>query len=613
MNTHSSPSLPAAENINIFWAWLIIEECIRNGVKMFCLSPGSRSTPLAVALHKASERHGNITITVATDERAAAFFALGYARATRIPAALICTSGTAVANYLPAVVEASQDAVPMLLLTADRPPELRDNGSNQTINQPHIFGEYVRWQFDIPCPTEEIPPSFVLSTIDHALFRTQHPPAGSVHLNCQFREPLAPTTKVFSSDYTMALKPWIESTQAWTAYQAGTIVPAANTIRSIAQALTSAERPLICVGRLSTRSERDAAMQCAYMWRVPIVADVASGLRLHDIPNIITYHDQLLLAPHILDTVQPDVVLHIGGSFTSKRLLQWLAAIQPLQYIHIEETPFRHDPNHQVTMRIEGNIPATMNLLSKAANGLNVESALAVRAYQCSQEVERVLKTYLETALTTNAPISEITAAILVSKHIASDTGLFLSNSMPIRDMDMLALTQHESGFIPVGTNRGASGIDGILSTASGFATGLQQPVTLMIGDLALIHDANSLLLAARNRFPIIIIAINNNGGGIFSFLPLATSPSNLSEQAFERFWGTPTNVSFRALAEFAELHYEAPATTQDFAQAYKQALERSIRDSHSTLIEITTERTANAREHKALQTQIVSCLEALS
>lgn len=612
MSTLSPTPLQATENINILWARLIIEECIRSGVNMFCVSPGSRSTPLAVALQRVSEHRSDIEICVATDERAAAFFALGYARATNIPAVLICTSGTALANYLPAVVEASQDAIPMLLLTADRPPELRDNGSNQTINQPRIFGEYVRWQFDLPCPTEEIPPSFVLSTIDYALFRAKHSSAGAVHLNCQFREPLAPTPKVFSADYAVGLQQWLETSQQWTKYPDSTLIPTDTSLRTVAHILASAKHPLICIGRLRTRRERDAVMQCAYMWRVPIVADIASGLRLHDIPNIITYHDQLLLAPHVLDAVQPDVVLHIGGSFTSKRLLQWFAAIQPLQYIHIEETPFRHDPNHQVTMRIEGNISVTMNLLSKAADGLNVESALAVRAYQCSQEVERVLETHLDTALTNNAPISEITAAMVVSKHIASDTGLFLSNSMPIRDMDMLALTQHESGFIPVGTNRGASGIDGILSTATGFAAGLRQPVTLMIGDLALIHDANSLLLAARNRFPLIIIAINNNGGGIFSFLPIAAAHSQVSEQAFERFWGTPNNVSFRALADFAGLLYDAPTTTQDFAQAYKQALERSLRDSRSTLIEISTDRTANFQEHKTLQAQIISRLETI-
>ncbi|MCU0425405.1 MAG: 2-succinyl-5-enolpyruvyl-6-hydroxy-3-cyclohexene-1-carboxylic-acid synthase [Candidatus Kapabacteria bacterium] len=612
MNTASSATFAQSENLNILWARLMIEECIRCGVRMFCVSPGSRSTPLAVALQRASEEHSGVQIVVGTDERAAAFYALGYARATRIPAVLLCTSGTAVANYLPAVVEAAQDAVPMLLLTADRPPELRDNGANQTIRQPHIFGDYVRWEFDIPCPSEEISPAFLLSTVSHAVFRASTSPEGAVHLNCQFREPLAPTQKAFSPDYLEPAQKWLESSHSWTIHAPSVITPFDAVIRNIAQTLASAQNPLISVGRLNTRSERDAVLQCAYMWRMPIVADVASGLRLHDVPNTIPYFDQTLLLPEMYDGIKPDAVLHIGGTFTSKRLLQWFAAIQPTSYIAIEHSPFRHDANHQVTMRVQGDIVATMNRLYKAASGMNTESAFAVKAFHASQEVESIIESYIAEALNANTAISEITATMLVSKHIPSESGLFLSNSMPVRDMDMLALTQHESGFIHVGTNRGASGIDGILATAAGFAEGIKKPVTLMIGDLALIHDTNSLLLAAKNKTPLIIIAINNNGGGIFSFLPVASDNAGLSTQAFERFWGTPHGVSFKALAEFADIRYEAPTTTQDFETSYKQALERSLGESSSTLIEIRTDRTANVQEHKALQALIISCLQAL-
>ena len=603
-----SPSLPA-ENLNILWANLIIEECVRCGITLFCCSPGSRSTPLAVALARVSEQHRKIQVVVCTDERAAAFYALGYARAKRIPAALICTSGTAVANYLPAVVEAAQDAVPMLLLTADRPPELREAGANQTIPQPHIFGEFVRWHFDLPAPSEAVSPRAVLTTIDHAVFRAKNSPAGAVHINCQFREPLAPTPHDYDNSVLASLQNWRETSLPFTRYGEHHAVPTEANIRIIAQILASAKFPLLVVGRLSSREERDAVMQCAYMWRVPIVADIASGLRLHDLPNTITYLDQLLLKPEVLETVKPDAVLHVGGSFVSKRLLHWLDGVQAHEHIVLEETPFRHDPLHHVTMRLQCHIPTVMKMLYKAASGFNAESALAVTAFRHSQSIERTLETHLENALKNNDAITEITAAMLVSKHIPSEYGLFLSNSMPVRDMDMFGLTQHESGYIPIGTNRGASGIDGILATASGFALGLGKPVTLIIGDLALLHDLNSTLLAARNPVPVIIIAMNNDGGGIFSFLPIAKTSN---DETFERFWGTPSDVEFDGISHFSGLLYDTPKTTQEFEKAYTQALEVASGSSpRSTLIEIRTDRTENVQAHNDLQTEILRALEA--
>lgn len=603
MKSDLSELFSSSENLNILWASLIIEECYRNGIRCFCVSPGSRSTPLALALARSAEHHPDIETVICVDERAAAFHALGYARATRIPSALICTSGTAVANYLPAVIEAAQDDVPMLLLTADRPPELRDNGANQAIQQPNIFGNYVRWQFDVPCPSEEISPSFILSTIDHAYFRAINIPNGAVHVNCMFREPLAPSLKPFAPNYLQPLQNWLQNSSSFTHYVQGKIIPAETTVRNIAQILDSAKSPLICVGRLATREERDAVMQCAYMWRIPIVADIASGLRLHDVPNTIPYFDQILLKPEILDSMKPDVVFHIGGSLVSKRIREWLLASAPRQYIHLEDTPFRHDPNNQITMRVQGNIIATMNMLYKTTDGLHTESSLAVAAFRLSEIIEKELEKSIEI----NDSITETAAAMLVSRHIPSDSGLFLSNSMPIRDMDMYALTQHESGYIHVGTNRGASGIDGILATASGFARGLKKPVTLMIGDLALIHDLNSSLLAADSTAPLIIIAINNNGGGIFSFLPIAEK-----NNSFEKFWGTPQGVQFAAISHFAGISYESVGTVKEFEKAYKQAIKNATsKEPHSSMIEISINREENVQAHKNLQSSIISLLKS--
>jgi 2-succinyl-5-enolpyruvyl-6-hydroxy-3-cyclohexene-1-carboxylate synthase len=607
MKTSSLHNPTDAPNINILWANLIVEECVRNGVKFFCVSPGSRSTPLVIAL----ARHPEVETVVCIDERAAAFYALGYARAKRVPAALVCTSGTAVANYMPAIVEAAQDAVPMLVLTADRPPELRETGANQTITQPNIFGDFVRWKFDLPCPDEAITLAFVLTTIDHAIFRAKNAPAGAVHVNCMFREPLAPLKQPISPAYQTQmqelLKKWLQSSLPWTVYPESKNIPSPEIIQRIGYTLDDAKFPILAVGRLSTREEADAVMQCAYMWRIPIVADIASGLRLHDLPNTITYLDHVLLNAESLDTIKPDAVLHVGGAFVSKRLLQWLGSIRPDDYIVLEETPFRHDPNHHVTMRIQCDIPSALKALYKSATGLHAESLFAVTAFQYSSCIEETLREYYQEQYSTDAPVNEITTAMLVSRHIPNSTGLFLSNSMPVRDMDMYALTRHESGTITVGTNRGVSGIDGITATACGFARGLRKPVTLMIGDLALLHDLNSLVLVAQNLAPLIIIAVNNSGGGIFSFLPIATQ-----NDIFEKFWGTQQNFSMQAAAQCAGIFYETTATLQSFEDSYKQALARAVDNTTSSLLEIRTHRTENVDEHLRLQSAVITRLKKL-
>ncbi|MCS6808365.1 MAG: 2-succinyl-5-enolpyruvyl-6-hydroxy-3-cyclohexene-1-carboxylic-acid synthase [Bacteroidota bacterium] len=600
--------LQHAENLTVLWAQMLIEECVRSEVRMFCVSPGSRSTPLALAVHRASQVH-SIDVIVSIDERAAAFYALGYARATRTPAALICTSGTALANYFPAIVEAWHDGIPMLILSADRPPELRDNGSNQTIRQPGIFGEYVLWYTDIPCPTEDIAPSVLLTTIDYAIFRARTAPSGAVHVNCMIREPLAPIQQPFSEDYLLPVQEWIRNNRAWTEYSASAIMPSDNSIENVVEILASASSPLCCVGRLRSIEEQHAVVECASAWHIPIAPDIASGLRLHHVPYSVAYIDQVLLAQDVIPC-RPDVILHIGGTCVSKRMLQWIASTRPHHYIVCEEVPYRYDPNHQVTLRLHGSIVPTLKMLAHRATNTENSSGFAVDMIHASQTVEAVLQQHYTQMLDANAPISEVSVAMVVSQYIPSATGLFLSNSMPVRDMDMFGIAQYADSACAIGTNRGASGIDGILATASGFACGLNEPVTLIIGDIALLHDANSIVLAARNRVPLIIIVINNNGGGIFSFLPIASLPDALEHQAFERFWGTPVDVSFRHLAELASVPYAAPTTIQEFVAAYKHAIAMAEHERRTSLIEVCVNRTMNVHGHKDLQGRIIDALK---
>lgn len=607
----SSFAAARAENLNILWAQLIVEECVRGGVTLFCVSPGSRSTPLAVAI----ARNPRARAAVFPDERAAAFYALGYARSSGSIAACVCTSGTAAANYLPALVEASYDGVPLLLLTADRPPELRETGANQTIRQPALFGDLPRWSFDLPCPDEAISPAFVLSTVAHAIFRARSSPAGGAHLNCMFREPLAPAPdgRAPFERYLEPVAAQLAQNSPFTEYIAFDAASALSdaTAKRVCDALLEAKFPLLVVGRLRSQAERDAVLRLASALNVPVLPDIASGLRLSApsaVSCLVPYFDQTLLAPDAFGGVKteakpdakPDAVLHIGGSCVSKRLLQWLDHAKPTQYIILDETPFRRDANHQATMRIHAPIVAAAEALTRTARAVPTSEA-AQAIMRSSAAVEQELEEYLNTELSADAPISEITAAMIVSRAIENGAGLFLSNSMPIRDMDMYALRRSDDGYIAVGTNRGASGIDGIIASAGGFAAGLGAPATLMIGDIASIHDLNSLLLAQENPAPLIIVLLNNRGGGIFSFLPIASETA-----IFERFWGTPHKANFQAAAEFAGLAYAAPKTAPEFERAYALALERARNESRSTLLEILVERQDNAVTHRALQQRII-------
>ncbi|MGA1865063.1 MAG: 2-succinyl-5-enolpyruvyl-6-hydroxy-3-cyclohexene-1-carboxylic-acid synthase, partial [bacterium] len=265
-----------AENLNILWSSLIVEELVRNKVTCFCISPGSRSASLTVS----AARNVKAKPTVFYDERGAAFYALGYAKATGNPAALICTSGTAVANYYPAIIEASMDRIPLIVLTADRPPELLETGANQAIRQPDIYGEYVRWQFNLPCPDDEIPPSMVLTTIDQLVYKARRSPAGPVHLNCMFREPLAPVSKKINPGYQKKILSWQGSDTPFTTLSKPALTPDKETINRMVEIISSARRGLLVAGRLNTKEEIEAVKRLSVRLKWPVYPDIASGLRI---------------------------------------------------------------------------------------------------------------------------------------------------------------------------------------------------------------------------------------------------------------------------------------------------------------------------------------------
>ena len=573
--------------VTSLWSGIVIEELIRQGAEFFCISPGSRSTPLTVAI----ARNPKARWKMFADERSAGFFALGYGRATGKPAVLICTSGTAVANYFPAVVEASMDFQPMLVLSADRPFELRECGANQTIRQEGMFGSYTRWNMQLPLPSREVPLKALLSSIAYAVAKTLGSPAGPVHLNQPFREPLEPASPDLND-------PWLDSMQEWinTGKPSGVSVfpekhPDTATVEMLREALSRSKQPLIIAGSIQSAEEAEAVRELALDLQVPLYADLSSGLRLK---RGVQPWQLALQSSGFTRHFRPDLVLHFGGHLIAKHpaaaLLEW----NPEHYIVVRSHANRFSPDHNVTLSIEASIALTSISLKGSRttfSGIKAESA---------EEFFRRAGEEIDAEALARKPVTEISAARLTSRLITEQQLLFISNSMPVRDMDTYAVTSHHNG-IRSGINRGASGIDGILSTTAGFAEGHHKPATLIIGDIAFLHDLNALSLLDTLSVPLQIIVLNNHGGGIFSFLPV----SEYSD-IFETHFATPQNYSVRSAAETFGVDYACPQTNGEFSDIYTAASGKN----RSIVIEIKGSRQENLLQHRALQARISALAE---
>ncbi|MDE2223169.1 MAG: 2-succinyl-5-enolpyruvyl-6-hydroxy-3-cyclohexene-1-carboxylic-acid synthase [Candidatus Omnitrophica bacterium] len=576
-------------NINHCWGSLIIEELSRLGCDYFCAAPGSRSSPLVIALAQKKLKG-----LVHFDERGLAFHAMGYSAATKKPAVLICTSGTAGANFFPAVIEASKKKLPLIIITADRPPELRQTGAVQTMDQVGLYGRYAAWATDMPCPDTQIAPEFVLTTIDQAWYQAvrRHAP---VHINGMFRQPLSlvPGREDFKS-YLKPLNKWFVSKEPYTAYATGFESIGLPAPKKIASRLQAAKNGLIVVGKIGGEDEGELVLALAEKLGWPVFADVASGLRLgQKHAHLINYFDHLLASPKLAAKLPFDVVLHLGGRMTSVRYYDFIQKQRPAEYITVINHPLRNDPNHQVTLRIE----STATNFIHTVIGL-IKPRKPSPALKSLSKADRAADRSIERFLAEDVRLNEPGVARLVSQLIPEGQGLFLSNSMPVRDMGNYADFKGKTVF--VNGNRGVSGIDGIIASASGYARGLNRPVTLMIGDLASLHDLNSLAMLRDLPVPLIIVVLNNGGGAIFSFLPIAEF-----KEGFEQFWGTPHPYTLAPAAAMFELNYSQPTHADEFKKAYAEALESKT----STIIEVMINREENLKIHRSLQETISKAL----
>ena len=580
---------------NSHWAQLLVEELTRCGCRYFVISPGSRSTPLVVA----AARHPAVTARVAVEERGAAFHAVGYGRAAGRPAVLVCTSGTALANYVPAVVEAAQDQIPVLVLSADRPPELQAAGANQTIAQRGIFGSYTRWSAELPVPAPRIDPRVILTTVDQAVFRAVSAPAGPVHLNCPFPEPLEPEPVPAPLVAGAAGARWQAGDEPFTTYReeagaaeepaaASGAAPPGEAVSVIRSLIEGSRRGLLVAGGLPRGCGGAVAALAAHLgW--PLLGDVTSGAR--GTPGL-----QLLLqSASGREVLRPDCVLQFGSHVVAKQYLELVTAAAP-RLAQVAASPERLDPSHSAALRVVAD-PRRVAHRLRLSGARPPASGYAAAVRAAGARARAALAEWSGA----RRGLDEPTVARLVAAAAGGPPacGLFGASSMPIRDLDTFA-TPLPAG-VAVAANRGASGIDGAVASAAGFAAGLERPVIALLGDLSLVHDLPSLSQLREVPAGLVIVVLNNRGGGIFSLLPLAQVREPGFDELFERYFATPPAVAFRDVAAAFAMHYARPRTPAELQRHLTVAAARAAEGAH-TLLEVTTERAANAAVHAELR-----------
>ncbi|CAM9180863.1 unnamed protein product, partial [Discosporangium mesarthrocarpum] len=765
--TKPMASLQSLPTLNALWSTMVVEELARLGVRRYCVSPGARSAPLTAAV----ARHPGVVAASHHDERGAGFYAVGFARATGRPCAVVTTSGTAAANLLPAAAEASEACLPVLFLTADRPAESRGCGTNQTIDQVNIFGSRCRWFKDLPCPDDTIPTSVVLSDVDHAYQMTmgglcgRGGDPGPVHLNFMFKENLAPTggavreapLEGMRSEWSRRciecprIVRWQRGSHPFTRYAPGAGIMSTphplgqgfnsgigdGALQEVADTLLTARRGLLVLGSLRGPDDRAAARHLAMTLKWPVFADICSGLRVwcRQAGLGVGRLDQMLLQPAFEQSIAPDTLLQVGWPLISKRVQRFMAGTSasltacssiicaPLVawhdpgrsttlkvacstsmlaaavdeallqygpgYLHprsdllvplvrasalVEATQSAHilSPSNSIDLAppvsesvsksasVSGSESREKNLLhspphgikdihhhkhihrhmnghlpfSGGASPLSPLSSLSSLQDSESQRMEEMIslpgmgeRSDQAVSATPSpsvapvanpkrpgkgAPLTEPFVSLCVTRDLAPGAGLFLSASMPCRDVDMFA-DEHcgscppppgtdpgshatpetdqswssttaagiGAGFreVPgdiwpmkgrlvwVGANRGASGIDGVVSSAAGYAAGLKAPVTLLIGDMATLHDLGSLhtlRCLGSDVGPLTIVCVNNGGGGIFAFLPIAAH-----KDAFSPLFDTPHETTFEGVCKSLGICYRRVTTDKEFQEAY--------------------------------------------
>ncbi|GBF12259.1 2-succinyl-5-enolpyruvyl-6-hydroxy-3-cyclohexene-1-carboxylic-acid synthase [Tepidibacillus sp. HK-1] len=555
-----------------------VDELARLGVCDAVVSPGSRSTPIAILMAE----HSRIKVWMHADERSAGFFALGMAKEMRKPVVLLCTSGTATANYLPAIVEAHQSRIPLLVLTADRPHELRDVGAPQAIDQIHLYGRYAKWFVDMALPESTFSMlHYVRTMAGRAVAMAANGPAGVVHLNFPLREPLVPNLDLQDlwEKGRSEGKPYIKVTK-------GNLELSSDELKLLAEELQEVENGLIICGPEDHLELSQALTRLADKLQFPILADPLSPLRTgsHSKQWVIDSYDSFLRNDEVKTSFKPELILRFGAMPISKALLQYIQHHSEARQIIIDQDQGWREPTLMASKMIYADPIRFSYSLAEYLEKRKEPSLWGTKWKQLNEISQFHMQTFGKME-----SLFEGQVVIELQQLLPEHAILFVGNSMPVRDLDTFLANTDK----PLRTmaNRGANGIDGVVSSALG-ATVSGSPLVLVIGDLSFYHDLNGLLAAKLHQLNATIVLINNNGGGIFSFLP-----QSKQEKHFELLFGTPLDLEFEHVVKMYGGRYKRIKDWQEFRLAVNQSLSTVGLD----VIEILTNRQENEQLHRKL------------
>ena len=560
------------------------DELVRSGVTDACTSPGSRSTPLVLAL----AREERLRTWSHLDERSAGFFALGLAKAAERPVVVACTSGTAAVELAPAVHEAHEAGVPLIVLTADRPPELRGVGAGQVVDQIKLYGTAAKWFVELgnhEATTERV--RWIRSLACRAVAVARNGRPGVVHVNVPLREPLVTGGPLEAEDPCPGRPdgaPWLVLDEPRPGL-AGAAVP-------LVQALEGRRRGVIVAGRDRHPAYVGTVVAFAEAMGWPLLADPLSGARRG--PNAIAHYDALLRRGSDLAFTHPDVVLRVGDLPTSKPLRQWLASLGDVPQVAFTPPSVWSDPDGLVGVMLDEHAPLTLasamaalrddpswplpDLVLEAADPAWVQAWRDADA-RAAQAIDATL----------GGDLSEPQVARSLAAALPDDATLYVASSMPIRDVETFIAVRDRPPRVL--SNRGANGIDGTIASAFGAAAADGGgPVALLIGDVAFAYDIGSLVAARRLGLPLTIVLLNNDGGGIFEFLPVAGE-----RDAFEEHVATPHGLDFSGVATLYGVTHVRCSSAAELAAA----LAESVGSARTTVIEVHTDREENVALHR--------------
>jgi len=637
------------------WARTLVDEFVRVGLREVCVAPGSRSTPLVLALARRPE----LTLRVHLDERSAAFYALGWGKASGRPAAVVTTSGTAVANLTPAVVEADASDTPLLLLTADRPPRLRGQDANQTVDQVRIFGSAARASVDVRPPSgEEVELRALRRLVDRAMADAIGDPAGPVHLNLPFDKPLEPERVREAVRPSSSSGPGpgeAEPDGGWTE---------ADSVDALVRATAGRERgPALRIARRRARPSTeevqhlvDVVRETAHgvvvggpvpePWRIgpavrrfasatglPMLADPLSGARWHgresDAPVFGAY-DLFLDVAAVRSRLAPELIVRIGRAPTSAALGRWLEQHAEVRQIVIDPGHRWKDHEGSASEYVRADAAFTLEAVREALDGAGGAAAGRTPASEAGRRRWRRLwesceRTTVEVIAGSDAFAGGHEGRIIreVVSLVPGGTSLFVSSSMPVRDLDAFAFPGDRDGALIAYGNRGASGIDGIVSSALGVAGATGSKAVAVVGDVAFCHDMNGLLGTRLEGVEVVFVVLHNDGGAIFHLLPIREH-----EPAFTRFFATPHGLDLRHAAALYGLPYQevdvrmgdAPmrprgsGTPSNVAEgALGEALAGALAAPGSHVLVVRTDRDENERRHRELRREIRDSLTSMT